>query len=232
MSFKKTTTLILLGILLACSSTLGFAQNEGATPGVLGEAATAECVTDLGTSEVPDNATGYVINSEESQASFTVTEELAGQGLNDAIGTTSAVIGTLLVDADGSPLPCSRIDVDLRTLVTDETRRDARIQDALKTADFPVATFIVTEISGLDAPLSEGEAVEFTLVGNLNIHGIEKQVSWDVTVTLEDGAISGSARTVIQFADFDVEKPVMGPVMSIEDDVTLSIDIEAVAGEG
>lgn len=228
MNLKMTMTSAILSTFLVTGS--AFAQDSVATPGVLGDSVGNECVTDLGTSDVPENAIGYTINSDESLATFQVTEELAGQGLNDAIGTTNAVIGTLLVDNDGRPLECSRIDVDLRTLVTDESRRDARIQDALSTQDFPVATFIVTDVPDLEAPLTEGEEVQFTLVGNLSIHGIEKQVGWDATVTLEEGGLSGSATTVIQFADFEVDKPVMGPVMSIEDDVTLTIDIVAAAG--
>lgn len=227
MELKKALTSLSVGILMTGSVAMVTAQES--TPGVLGDAAATECVTDLGTAEVPENATGYVISSEESQASFTVTEELAGSGLNDAVGTTNAVIGTLLVDADGNPLACSRIDVDLRTLVTDESRRDARIQDALGTAENPVATFIVTEIAGLEAPLEEDAETELTLVGNLTINGEEKQVSWDATVTLADGSITGSATTVIQFDDYGIEKPVLGPVMSIEDDVTLTIDLVAAA---
>ena len=65
------------------------------------------------------------------------------------------------------------------------------------------------------------------LVGNLTIHGVEKQVSWDTTVTLVDGVITGTATTQVTFDEFEIEKPVIGPVMSIEDEVDLTIDIVA-----
>lgn len=230
MSFRKTFASMTLGLLVASSTLIAVAQDDASKPGVLGEPADHECVTDLGTSEVPDGATGYVINSEESAAEFTVTEELAGQGLNDAIGTTKAIIGTLLVDNEGNPLPCSRIDVDLRTLQTDESRRDARMLSALNVNEYPVATFIITEVAGLEGPLEEGEEAELMLVGNLAISGVEKQVSWEATVTLQDGKVSGTASTTVRFDDYGVSKPVMGPVMSIEDEVFLTIDIVADAG--
>lgn len=226
MNLKKPIVTFVLSVVLASTPFWASAQEE-ATPGVLGDAATHECVTDLGTAEVPENATGYVLNSEESQASFAVVEELAGQGVTTAIGTTNAVIGTILVDTEGNPLACSRVDVDLRTLVTDESRRDARIQEALGTSENPVATFIITEISGLEEPLQDGSETELTLIGNLGINGVEKQVSWTATVTLQDGTITGTATTVITFDQFDVEKPVMGPALSIEDDVTLTFDLVA-----
>lgn len=225
MDLKKTLTALSLGIMLASTSAIGAAQE--ATPGVLGDAVVTECVTDLGTSEVPQNATAYVVNSAESLATFSSMEELASAGVNEAIGTTSAVIGTILIGEDGAPLACSRFDIDLRTLVTDESRRDGQIQRVMETEQFPLATFIVTGIEGLEGPLEEGSETELILVGNLTIHGIEKQVSWDTTVTLADGVVTGTATTQVTFADFDIEKPVIGPVMSIEEEVDLTIDIVA-----
>lgn len=225
MDIKKKMAVLFLGLVMTGSPAIAGAQES--TPGVLGDALDHECVTDLGTTEVPDDATGYIINGEESQAAFTVTEELAGTGVTDAVGTTNAVIGTILLDSDGNPLPCSRVDVDIRTLATDESRRDARMLDALNANDNPVATFIVTEVSGLEGPLVEGEETELTLVGNLTINGVEKQTSWEAIVTLADGTVTGSATTVVLFDDFEVTKPVMGPALSIEDEVTLTIDIVA-----
>ena len=145
MDWKKTFTALSLGIMVAGTSAVVAAQE--ATPGVLGDAVASECVTELGTAEVPENASAYVVNSAESLATFSSMEELAGAGVNEAIGTTSAVIGTILIAEDGTPLVCSRIDIDLRTLVTDESRRDGQIQKAMETDVFPLATFIVTAIA-------------------------------------------------------------------------------------
>lgn len=224
MTLKKTLTSLSLGLLLASSVSMASAQE--ATPGVLGDATAVECVTDVGTAEVPDGATGYTVSSEESKAGFTVAEEL-NSGATEAVGSTTAVAGTILVDEDGTPLSCSRIDVDLRTLTSDQSRRDGRMLEALDVTNFPLATFIVTDIQGLDGPLEEGTETELTLIGNLTIHGVEKQVSFDAKVTLEDGKITGSATTVVTFDDFDIEKPEVGPVLSIEDDITVTIDIVA-----
>ena len=225
MEWKKTFTALSLGIMVAGTSAVVAAQE--ATPGVLGDAVASECVTELGTAEVPENASAYVVNSAESLATFSSMEELAGAGVNEAIGTTSAVIGTILIAEDGTPLACSRIDIDLRTLATDESRRDGQIQKAMETDEFPLATFIVTAIEGLEGPLAEGIETELVLLGNLSIHGVEKQVSWDTTVTLNDGVVTGTATTQVTFDDFAIDKPVIGPVMSIEDEVNLTIDIVA-----
>lgn len=222
MDLKKTLTALTLALTLSSSVLVGTAQE--ATPGVLGDAVTAECTTDIGTSEVPDGATGYVVTAEESEVGFTVDETL-DSGDATAIASTKAVAGTILVDGDGTPLACSRIDVDLRTLVSDQPRRDDQMLKALDITNFPVATFIVTEIQG--EPLVEGKEVELTLVGNLTVHGVEKQVSWDATVTLVDGQIQGSATTRITFGDFDITKPEMGPVVNIADNIEITIELSA-----
>lgn len=226
MNIKNFVRSFFVTIMIAVVSPAAYGQEL--TSGVIGDAVETSCVTDLGTAEVPENASGLLVVGEDSEASFSVTEELAGSGINDAVGTTNAVIGTLLIDDRGHPLECSRIDVDLRTLVTDESRRDARIQDVLSTSEHPVATFIITEISDLDGSLEDGQETSMTLIGNLTINGVEKQVSWSAAVTLADGELSATASTVLEFDDFEIEKPVLGPVMSIEDQITLTIDVAAV----
>ncbi|MCO5215765.1 MAG: YceI family protein [Thermomicrobiales bacterium] len=224
MNIKKPFTSLALGLILA-GSLLGASAQE-ATPGVLGDATAAECVTDIGTAEVPDGATGYVVDAENSNVGFAIDETL-NTGDTEALASTNAIAGTLLVDADGNALSCSRVDVDLRTLVSNEIRRDDAMLNALDVNNYPVATFIVTEIQG-DA-LVEGEETELTLIGNLSIHGVDKQVSWTATVTLQDGTITGSATTVITFDDFDVTKPKMGPVVNIDDEIEITIDLVATA---
>jgi len=217
--------LVVSGVLLIPGGMTTVAAQE-ATPGILGTAVATECKTDLGTSEVPDGATGYTVDSEKSEARYKVEEELAGQGTNEAVGTTNAVIGTILIDKDGKPLPCSRFDVDLRTLQTDEAKRDARVQEALDTSEYPVATFIVTDVQPA-SDLKDGEAVDVTLIGNLELHGVSQQVSWTGTVTKDGDSISGTATTTVSFDAYDITKPVIGPVMSIDDTLTLEIDLVA-----
>lgn len=222
MNLKQTFTSLSLGLMLASSVAIASAQD--ATPGVLGDATTTECVTDLGTSEVPDGATGYVVNADESNVGFTIDESL-NTGDTTAVASTTAIAGTILIDADGTALPCSRIDVDLRTLESNEVRRDNNMLNALDVNNYPVATFIITEVQG-DA-LVEGQETELVLVGNLSVHGVEKQVSFSAKVTLKDGTVTGTATTQITFDDFDVSKPTMGPVISIADEIDLTIDIVA-----
>lgn len=222
----RTALGVFLAGLFLISGDMAAVSAQEATPGIIGTAVATECTTDLGTSEVPDGATGYTVDGETSEARYTVEEELARQGTNEAIGTTNAVIGTILIDADGTPLPCSRFDVDLRTLQTDEAKRDARVQEALETGTYPVATFIVTDVQ-LASDLKEDEPTDVTLVGNLDLHGVSQQVIWTGSVTKAGDSLSGTATTTVSFDAYGITKPVIGPVMSIADTLTLEVDLVA-----
>jgi polyisoprenoid-binding protein YceI len=192
-----------------------------ATPGVLASpAANLDCSTVFPT-------TDYAIDSEKSAVRYKAQEELAGKGANEAVGETNAFIGDIYFDESGKPLACSRFDADLRTLKSDEARRDNFLyNNTLQTQQYPVATFILTSVEGLDQPLGADE-VTFTLIGDLTIHGVTKSVSWTATTKLDGDTITGNAWTTFNMADFDIQPPKVGPVISLDETVKLETDITA-----
>ena len=192
-----------------------------ATPGVLASpAANLDCSTVSPTKD-------YAVDSAGSAVRYKAEEELAGKGANEAVGETNAVIGDLYFDESGTPLACSRIDADLRTLKSDESRRDNFLyNNTLQTQQYPLATFILTSVDGLNQPLGSDETT-FTLIGDLTVHGVTKSVSWTVTAKLDGDTITGSASTAFNMADFDIQPPKVGPVISLNETVKLEVDITA-----
>ncbi len=159
---------------------------------------------------------------------YRAKEELASVGATEAVGETNAIIGQILFDAEGMPLPCSRIDVDLRTLQSDEARRDNYLyNNTLQTEQFPLATFVLTAVEGLDEPMADGEVTTLTLIGNLTVHGVTKLVAWEATATLDGDALQRSAATAFAMPDFAIEPPVIGPVVSLNETVRLEVDLIA-----
>ena len=125
----------------------------------------------------------------DSVARYRAQEELADRGANEAVGETNSIVGQIYFDHEGMPLACSRWDVDLRTLTSDESRRDNYLRgNTLQTDTYPVATFVLTSVDGLDRPLQDGQETAFSLVGNLTMHGVTKLVRWDVTAKLDGDA--------------------------------------------
>jgi polyisoprenoid-binding protein YceI len=178
--------------------------------------------------EIPEGSTVFTIVSDESSASYTVAEELAGIGDTEAVGTTNAIIGEIVVGPDGEPLAGSRLDIDLRTLTSDETRRDNYLRrNSLESDTYPLATFVVTGVEDWTGPLEEGETAEFALVGDLTVHGVTNEVTWDATATLEDGDISGTATVEVKMPDFEIEKPQVAMVLGVDETVRLDLSVTA-----
>jgi polyisoprenoid-binding protein YceI len=201
---------------------------QESTPGVVETpTGTSDCVPDAQATPAADQ-TAFTIVSEESAARYRAQEELASQGATEAVGETTAIIGTILFDAAGNPQPCSRFDVDLRTLQSDEARRDNYLySNTLETETYPLATFMLTGVEGLDGPLPDGEETTFTLIGELTMHGVTNLVTWDVTATLDGDRLTGSAATSFNMADYNIEEPVVGPVLSVNEIIQLEVDMTA-----
>ncbi len=163
----------------------------------------------------------------DSTASYTAHEVLSGQGSKDPVGTTAGVIGTILLGDDSTPITCSTFYVDLRTLTTDDDRRDNQVQKVLETSEYPLGTFVVTSVEGLDGSLTDGKEHTAKLIGDLTVHNVTKTVSWDAKITLDGDKLTGTATTSITFQDFGMEPPVFGPVASMQDDLQLAMNLVA-----
>jgi polyisoprenoid-binding protein YceI len=168
-----------------------------------------------------------VLVPEQSEARYRVREQLANQSLpNDAVGTTRDINGVVVLTTDGRIVAEeSRFEVDLRTLRSDQSRRDNYIQrNTLETERYPTAVFVPREGSGLPWPLPASGEFTFQLSGDLTIHGVTKPVTWEVTAWREDGRLVGSATVQITFQDFGMEQPRVAIVLSVEETIQLELD--------
>ena len=174
--------------------------------------------------------TRLVIDSAASKASYYAHEQLVGRTLpSEAVGSTSSVSGSLVLAADGSIVADqSNISVDLSKLQSDESRRDNFIKSStLQTSRFPMATFVPREAQGLPSPLPTSGQATFQLVGDLTVHGVTRPATWQVTAQFGDGTVSGNATTSVKISDFGMSPPKAGPVLSIEDGLTLELAFTA-----
>jgi polyisoprenoid-binding protein YceI len=174
--------------------------------------------------------TTLVIDSSASKASYRAHEQLVGRTLpSEAVGTSSSVSGSLVLAPDGSIVADqSKISVDLSKLQSDESRRDNFIKGTtLQTSRFPMATFVPREAQGLPSPLPTTGQATFQLIGDLTVHGVTRPVTWQVTAQFGDASVSGAASTTVNISDFGMSPPKAGPVLSIEDGLTLELAFTA-----
>jgi polyisoprenoid-binding protein YceI len=166
-----------------------------------------------------------------SQARYRAREQVVGVSLpNEAVGATSAVSGQIVVDtAHNVVRDASRVTVDLRSLQSDQGQRDQFIQqNPLQTGQYPTAEFVPTVVRGLSAPLPPAGALAFQLAGDLTVHGVTRPAVWEVQAQVNGGAATGTAATQVTLADFGMQKPIVGPILSIDDTITLELDFHVV----
>ena len=190
---------------------------------------TAPATTAPAASGAPSQTT-LVLDGNASQASYHARETLVGRSLpSEAVGTSKKVSGTIVLDASGKPVDGqSNITVDLTSLQSDESRRDNFIKGStLQTSRFPTATFVPRSVEGLPSPLPTSGSATFQLHGDLTVHGVTKPVTWQVTANFTNGAMTGNATTTVQISDFGMTPPKAGPVLSIEDQLTLELNFAA-----
>ena len=132
-----------------------------------------------------------------STASYRVQEQLAGINFpSEAVGTSTALTGTILLKPDGSvDSSQSKLSFDLRTLKSDQDMRDGYIQKrTLETDKFPTADFVPTKIQGIPTPLPMMGQAGFQLTGNMTIHGVTKEITWNGIDDLCQGWQRGRTR--------------------------------------
>ncbi|MEX2528016.1 MAG: YceI family protein [Gemmatimonadota bacterium] len=171
---------------------------------------------------------------EGNQARYRVREQLAMLEFpNDAVGQTSEVWGAIVLNPDGSvDLAESRIQVDLAALTSDSERRDGFLRrNTLETDQHPTLTLVPTFLRGLPNPLPETGDHRFSLVGDLLLKGECFPTAWEVEATFVNGAVLGRASTVVTFQSVGLEKPQVGSVLSVADDIRLEIDFRMVPNQ-
>ena len=171
-----------------------------------------------------------------SVARYLVREQLARlDAPNDAIGTTDEVEGAIVFTADGSvDSSSSKIIVDMASLVSDSNRRDGYVRsNTLETSKYPTTEIVVKSTPGLPWPLPSSGEVAFEIVGDVTVHGVTKELTWQATAQAGDGgSVTGTAKTNFTFDTFDMEVPSVFVVLSVVDDIRLEIDFRGTVSGG
>jgi polyisoprenoid-binding protein YceI len=178
---------------------------------------------------VPAGATTFAIAGDQSEAKITVHQKLTAlPDPNDAVLTTRAFQGQLVLGPDGQPTGESKIQVDLRTLESDEPDRDNYIRgNTLQSDQFPIAEFAITGVENWPGPLQPGQQSNFRLDGQMTIHGMTKPVTFDATAILNGDVITGTATTSFTFQDFGMSPPDISGFVKAEDTIKLDVTITA-----
>lgn len=169
------------------------------------------------------------LGSDDSQMSITMHELLAGNAAQtNAVESSKAVSGTIMLDAQANVLPGSKVSLDLRTLQSDRQIRDNFIKRVtLQTNQFPNVDFTPKQVQGLDSAIPASGEHTFKLVGDATVKGVTHTMTWDVTATFTGQGCQGTATAPLMLSDFGLTPPKAGPVISVEDTGTISLKFQA-----
>lgn len=162
-----------------------------------------------------------------SKAEYRVREQLARLNFpNDAVGTTESVTGAIVVNADGSFAPESKLTVDMRSLSTDEPKRDGFVrQNTLETDRYPLAEFVPRRQKGMPMPLPASGNATFQLFGDMTLHGVTAEQAWDVAATFAADAMTAKATARFNFAKYKITIPRVFGLLSVDDDIRLELNV-------
>ncbi len=175
----------------------------------------------------------FRIDSNSSQATFTLTEDLMGKP-NTVVGKTNQIAGDILVDLNRpSNSQIGTIRIDARTLATDSGMRDRMMRSRILQSSqdqYEFINFAPNAIAGLPDKVTPGQSYTFKITGNLTVRDVTKPVTFDATAKLVAGSpaqLEGTATTTVHRADFNLQIPNVPSVANVSDEVKLDLSFVA-----
>lgn len=169
----------------------------------------------------------FTLDQSQSQASFTLDEELMGAP-KTVVGTTSLVDGSITIDlAELSKTTVSPIQIDAGDFTTDNDMRNNAIRRFVLQSNSEAnryITFTPTVIDGLPSEVEVGATFQLQITGDLTISGVTNPVTFvtDITVASES-QISGRATAQVLRSDYNLTIPSVPSVANVGDQVQLEL---------
>lgn len=229
MNLKNIVISIVVIGLLAVGSVFAYLYIAG------GDGEVSQDIADVSQSiEGDGEAVVFSIVSEESEASFTLEEDLRGTRTT-VVGTTNQVGGEVALNFDNpASSEVGTITINARSLQTDNNFRNQALRsDILRSAndDYEFITFEPTSLSGLPDTVEVGETYTFDIIGDLTIIDTTNEVTFNAEVTIvSESEITGSATTNVTYGDWGIPVPSAPLVANVEDNADLAIDFVARSG--
>jgi len=227
------TTEVLVATLLGCgqrSAPTGSQQSGSAPSNPSGQ---SQAVGPPPTqAQQPGGGTPRVfgILPEDSEASYDIQEKLAFLPLpSRAVGRTKAIEGQFTLTMGAAPrVEDAQFSVDLRTLTSDQNRRDQLIRTRwLESNTYPMAEFRATRVEPLPAGYVEGQEVPLRITGNMTIRTTTLELTFDTRASMQGNTIRGTATTFLLMRDFGFEPPNIANAVLVEDGVNLTVNFTA-----
>ena len=149
--------------------------------------------------------TGTWLATSESTVGYRVKEVLGGVD-TEGVGRTNQVNGSLTIQE--TTLLSTVFEIDVASIKSDSSKRDSQFSgNIMDTATYPTATFRLLTPIELGSIPADDQNITATAQGELTMHGVTQQVSFDVTAKIANGIIGVLGSIDITFADYGIANP-------------------------
>lgn len=142
-----------------------------------------------------------------SEAGYRLGEVLSGEPVT-VVGRTADV--TAAVEVAGGALVAGEVAVEVATIETDESARDAYMRLALEATAHPRATFTVTTPVDVSALASTTEPVTLAVPGELRIRGEVQAVTATLEIRRTADGVEVAGQVPVVLADHGLTAPDLG----------------------
>ena len=178
--------------------------NEDDLSAIVSDSSTAPSST-----PTPDvGITGTWLATSESTVGYRVKEVLGGVD-TEGVGRTNQVNGSLTIQ--DTTLLSTVFEIDVASIKSDSSKRDSQFSgNIMDTATYPTATFRLLTPIELGSIPADDQNITATAQGELTMHGVTQQVSFEVTAKIANGIIGVLGSIDITFADYGIANPSNG----------------------
>jgi polyisoprenoid-binding protein YceI len=172
---------------------------------------------------VPDGA--WVIRRPESVVGFRAREKYLSLPVpSEVVGRTSVVRGTM--ETRGGAIVATNVVVDMRTLKTNDSRRDDTLRSSREPLwdEHPEGRFTLAQPVRLDGLRSEPVA-KVVARGTLRIHDVDRRVAFPLQVRLSGERFQAAGLLRTTMTSFGFDPPSVAGLTTVRNGVTLEVKL-------
>lgn len=152
--------------------------------------------------------TGTWLATSDSTVGYRVKEVLGGVD-TEGVGRTNQVNGSLTIQ--DTTVLSTVFEIDVASIKSDSSKRDSQFTgNIMDVATFPTATFRLLSPIELENIPTDGQKITATASGELTLHGVTNQVSFEITATIDNDIIGVLGSIDVTFADYGIANPSNG----------------------
>jgi polyisoprenoid-binding protein YceI len=168
----------------------------------------------------------WVVRSSGSIVGFRAREKYLRLPVpSTVVGRTSVVHGTM--DTRGGAIVATSVVVDMRTLKTNDARRDRTLRSSLgpRWNEHPYGRFTLGSRPIELGRLSSGSVADVVAWGTLRLHDVDRRVEFPLQAQLSGGRFQVAGRLRTKMTNFGFDPPSVVGLTTVRNGVTIEVKL-------